>query len=637
MLTTAHCLVIKVNNHATRYDGTICPHPERHDCGASDWFRSKYCGRGVTECFDHALFSADNPGVRKRTDEVDRDKFFTEAVKAVQGGENPIFFFYNNPGWGKFYLAGLYVVEQIQVDGSGFGVYDEKKDFRVIPKDGYAIRFAVPGIDSSIVWEPTMGNSPWCHRMFPTEVTSSLERIVAMHEALLQQPTLEQPERDECEAVVAKLQQLVTDLNRVESEGQVDESVTSEMLHQLKTSAEQGAHRLSSRAKPMQRSLTQPAVVGQETSTAEAKTPVPEVPSRVASLPQTDWRDQRFAEQVAATVQSVKDYTQEQGLYYSDDLLKRYHLSLLTKPFVILAGVSGGGKTQLAMSYARATDGELLVVPVRPDWTDNQSLLGNYDVLNRCFVPTQFTRFLRQAAEDYRDNGKDAKDYYVLLDEMNLARVEYYFSDFLSTMELPAGYRRIWLYDQAKDPFAQDDFPQVIELSPNFYVTGTVNIDETTHSFSPKVLDRANFIRLNDINLDEMLALLDSWQPAILVRAVAELSVQVLKDINTILRGANQQFGYRTTREIIRWVDLAVASGMDPYLALDVQIAQKILVKLQGSQSNSLERAMLNSLFNYLRASKDQSSDGSAFPRCFSRLQQMLETMKEDEFTFGQH
>lgn len=636
MLTTAHCLVIKVNNHATRYDGTICPHPERHDCGASDWFRSKYCGRGVTECFDHALFSPENPGVRKRTDEVDRDKFFTEAAKAVQDGENPIFFFYNNPGWGKFYLAGLYVVEQIQVDGGGFSIYDEKKNFRVTPKAGYAIRFAVPGIDSSIVWEPTMGNSPWCHRMFATEVTSSLEKIVDMHEALLQQPTLEPADRAECEAVLAKLRQLVDELTRIEVDAQAGEPVTGEMLRQLKTSVEQGEHRLGGKTRYAQRNL--PAKPTAEQSSQQAAVPqLAEAASRVAALPQADWRDPEFAEQVTAAVQRVKAYTQQQGLYYSDDLIQRYHLSLLTKPFVILAGVSGGGKTQLAMSYARATGGELLVVPVRPDWTDNQSLLGHYDVLNRRFVPTQFTRFLQRAAEDYRQHGQQAKDYYVLLDEMNLARVEYYFSDFLSTMELPEGYRHIWLYDQPQDAFAQDDFPQSIELSPNFFVTGTVNIDETTHSFSPKVLDRANFIRLNDINLDEMLALLASWQPAILVKQVAALSVQVLKDINTILRGANQQFGYRTTREIIRWVDLAVASGMDPYQALDVQISQKILVKVQGSQSNSLERAMLNSLFNYLRASKDQSSDGSAFPRCFSRLQQMLETMKEDEFTFGQH
>jgi adenylosuccinate synthase len=122
-----------------------------------------------------------------------------------------------------------------------------------------------------------------------------------------------------------------------------------------------------------------------------------------------------------------------------------------------------------------------------------------------------------------------------------------------------------------------------------------------------------------------------------MVQEVAARTVEVLKDINTILRGCGQQFGYRTAREIIRWVDLAVASGMDPNSALDVQIEQKVLVKVQGSRSNKAERSMLDTLFSYLGDREGSASGNLALPRCYNRVQHMLETLKEDDFAFGQY
>lgn len=211
---------------------------------------------------------------------------------------------------------------------------------------------------------------------------------------------------------------------------------------------------------------------------------------------------------------NLYDYFKIQGYLFSDEIITRYFLSLKTKPFVILTGISGTGKTKIAQIFAdymcqddteEERKNRIAFVPVRPDWMDNRGLLGYFNPLNERYYATSTLRLLLAAI-----NNQD-KPYFLILDEMNLAKVEYYFSDFLSILESrtasqPEG-EPLLLHDLKEAvAFGDDDLkiPGKLKIPPNVYITGTVNVDETTYMFSPKVLDRANVIEFNEISLEQI-------------------------------------------------------------------------------------------------------------------------------------
>lgn len=157
---------------------------------------------------------------------------------------------------------------------------------------------------------------------------------------------------------------------------------------------------------------------------------------------------------------------------------------------MILSGISGTGKSKLVRLFAEAIGAEFTLIPVRPDWSDATELLGYKDLNQKSYLG-KLTQVIQNASEN-RD-----KPYIVCLDEMNLARVEYYFSDFLSLIES----RRREGGKIITDSFTQDLDVTYKSLPDNLYIVGTVNMDETTFQFSRKVLDRANTIELSDIDL----------------------------------------------------------------------------------------------------------------------------------------
>lgn len=210
---------------------------------------------------------------------------------------------------------------------------------------------------------------------------------------------------------------------------------------------------------------------------------------------------------------NLYDYFSMQKFRFSDEIITRYFLSLKTKPFVILTGISGTGKTKIAQIFAdyicqddtkeeRKT--RIAFVPVRPDWMDNRGLLGYFNPLSDCYHTTPTLRLLLTASQNPN------KPYFLILDEMNLAKVEYYFSDFLSILESRTPDKLegepLILHDSKEVVTAYGDksftVPQELTIPKNIYITGTVNVDETTYMFSPKVLDRANVIEFNQIYLD---------------------------------------------------------------------------------------------------------------------------------------
>ena len=299
----------------------------------------------------------------------------------------------------------------------------------------------------------------------------------------------------------------------------------------------------------------------------------------------------------------------EESIYvFSDEIITNYHLSLLTKPFVILTGLSGTGKTKLTGLYADAVydikDGQpnpyYAIVAVRPDWTDNRGLLGYYNPLTRTYEATPFLRFVLQAAAD------PGHWYYLCLDEMNLARVEYYFSDFLSAME---SGEPIALHGQegsvatqagedivATLPIADmswgyivDDvlyIPPSLPIPPNLALSGTVNVDETTHAFSDKVLDRANSIEFNRTDLDRYAQRYRERFPE-RVGLVDEV-LPLLRRVYDLLEPRYLHFGYRTLEEVLGylWQNETLPDDVrrERIEVLDHQLMQKVLPKLRGDE-----------------------------------------------------
>jgi hypothetical protein len=250
----------------------------------------------------------------------------------------------------------------------------------------------------------------------------------------------------------------------------------------------------------------------------------------------------------------------ETGLVLADDTVRRYHLSLQTRGFVILAGVSGSGKTWLAEAYADAMGGELLVVPVAPNWTTNEDLLGYLNPLNDHYYDTDFSLFLRAASNEWdasRRDGRQPIPYYLVLDEMNLARVEYYFAKFLSAMERRARDRDAPL---ELSPRERDH----VLLPQNLYMTGTVNIDETTFGFADKVYDRAQLIEI-PVSRDALSDHLSGRPYRNVLLQVWELLAPVAP------------FAFRVVDEIGAYVDAAGAEAIPWEQALDEQLLQKVL------------------------------------------------------------
>ena len=305
------------------------------------------------------------------------------------------------------------------------------------------------------------------------------------------------------------------------------------------------------------------------------------------------------------------EITQKSGLKFSEQLIKRFIASLTTKPFVILSGLSGSGKTKIAQSFVEwmcESENQYKIVPVGADWTNREPLLGypNGLVGDEYITPDSGVIHLLMEAIKVENDGKP---FFLILDEMNLSHVERYFADFLSIME---SNDTIKLYTGAKRK-SLDGLEIDLEIGwpKNVFIIGTVNIDETTYMFSPKVLDRANVIefRISDNDIQTFLN-----EPTILKlenlkgKGIAfaesflsiahsdeivkndELAKELLLFFNHLqLVGA--EFGYRSASEIMLLV--SKLKYLQPKIktneALDIAIMQKLLPKLHGSRSKLIK------------------------------------------------
>lgn len=295
-------------------------------------------------------------------------------------------------------------------------------------------------------------------------------------------------------------------------------------------------------------------------------------------------------------VHEIEAAVSTMGGHYPHGEIRRFHAALNFldhKHFVILAGLSGTGKTQLALKYARAVHGLtssqpdplLFECPIRPEWTDPSGLTGYFDVLtNRYVVPTFLEAVL--VATAHRDSPV-----FVILDEMNLARVEYYFSDVLSAIET-RGTLQLHSSSVPIEGTTGGSVRAEIPLPSNLYIVGTINVDESTNPISDKVLDRASVIDMSTVDVSGFLASLASRQPE-LQQTIGSVAGRLI-EIHELLEQHNVGFGYRLVEEFVRYHAFnAIHLNDSTDDITDQLLVQKILVKLRGSER---QRTLLSSL-----------------------------------------
>lgn len=368
------------------------------------------------------------------------------------------------------------------------------------------------------------------------------------------------------------------------------------------------------------------------------------------------------AQTVAEALNNLVFAMDTRGFIVIPEHLANFYLALLSSPMVIMTGTSGTGKSWLPRVFAELTGSGFARVPVKPQWDDNSDMFGYAPPLQSDnFVQGEFTKAILAA------NANASVPYLVLLDEMNLAAVEHYFSDFLSVVET----RRRQGTSVITDPLPLELPPptgagvdtfatlRTLALPSNVKVVGTANMDETTRSFSPKVLDRAFSIEFGDVDLSAFpvtsTTTVDEAQFSILAQRLAdpanpvrvaeaheahaeicEEAAAYLESIRSILAPGGLSFAYRTRDAVCyymaNWEQDDLGSILPKNDALDYCVLQKVLPKIHGQ--GQLLSETLATLSDWLeRKPVPDIESGPGFQRSAQKLARMRARLEADGTT----
>jgi energy-coupling factor transporter ATP-binding protein EcfA2 len=382
------------------------------------------------------------------------------------------------------------------------------------------------------------------------------------------------------------------------------------------------------------------------------------------SKPQSEGIDGiSFKEVLEGNYQQAVSYIQAHlvtnDILYPRHIIENYLTLLRTKDLIVLAGDSGSGKTNLIKSFAKAVGGKSVIIPVKPNWTSSEDLLGYYNPLERKYLATPFLESLLEAQKN------PEIPYFICLDEMNLARVEYYFADFLSLLESRDEAPDIILYTEdesshvlselkavveviqsGKEKYNQNGvinfiellkdeelnnhirqafgfsdkdslikyhseirrmlsavmtMPPSIKMPSNVHIIGAINIDETTHYLSPKILDRAHIMRFESpllSNWDQILSEVNEYDfddvSKPLLFEIEDLGIrenypkfdrdnqfcQLFVELNReFFDKLGVEFGMRTIRQGLNYLALFKDVNDEPYQSINNFLLHKVLPK----------------------------------------------------------
>lgn len=426
--------------------------------------------------------------------------------------------------------------------------------------------------------------------------------------------------------------------------------------------------------------------------------------------------EEMFNSNYANAIEYIQAYLWNKGIVYKQSILKDYLALLMSNDLIVLAGDSGSGKTNLVKSFAKAVGGEAIIIPVKPNWTSAEDLLGYYNPLENSYLSTKFLDALIEAQKNPHI------PYFICLDEMNLARVEYYFADFLSLLEERDEQPVIQLFSSTEgdvlaselsnfvslvndtsikvkkdeitsfiDVLTDEDFnsklhevcgfkdgesllkyhsslkkminsflntPSSISLPKNVRIIGAINVDETTHYLSPKILDRAHVMKFSSPLLQDWDAIesevmefdIDISKPVIF--GISDLGerkpypefdrgselVQILISfVRDYLNPLGVEFGLRTIRQALNYSEALKLFELSDQVVLNNIVLHKILPKMlfdgEKNVNDTLTRKdILNQFLDEVRRQLNNLPETDISTNSVLEFEKIIEDAKSNDW-----
>ena len=275
------------------------------------------------------------------------------------------------------------------------------------------------------------------------------------------------------------------------------------------------------------------------------------------------------------------------GLYYKEEMMRIFISGLASTKLVILQGISGTGKTSLAYAWGKFMKHDSCVASVQPSWRDRTDMFGYFNEFTKKFNETEMLKEMYIA-------GYVDEVFTVILDEMNLSRVEYYFAEMLSILEMPN--RDEWIIELVPNSWKTDPKKIIggkIKVPANMWYIGTINNDDSTFAVTDKVYDRAMPIDINDKGVpfdpvdtdaqDINFTYLDNlFKTAMVENPISQSTLDKIEEMdNYVIQHFRIAFGNRIVAHMKKFVPVYVACGGDEVDGVDYFIAKKILRKFE--------------------------------------------------------